>query len=154
MGLVDIEIIAKMMRYLILMRGETIFLATTPNLTQKLNYLYHLIYSQRNQPSSNGKIKLMQSYAGVGASFMSPKERQLWNSREFQKQISQYYNIEAIFERAKNMPTRPPEKELSSQLRLKNKLIQENLNNAQPFLTSCLSYVGQKEALRTLQVRH
>ncbi len=50
------------------------------------------------------------------------------------------------------MSTRPPEKELSLQLRLKNKLIQGNLNNAQTLPTVCLLPMSQKEALETLQV--
>lgn len=56
-----------------------------------------------------------------------------------------------MFERAKNMPTRPPEKELSSQLKLETEPIQGNLNNAQPLPTACLPLVSQKEALRTLR---
>ncbi len=39
-GLAGIRIIAQMMGHLILMRKGIIFLATTPNLTQKSNYLY------------------------------------------------------------------------------------------------------------------
>ena len=50
-----------------------------------------------------------------------------------------------MFERAKNMPTKP-------QLGLENELIQGNLNNAQPLSTACLPPVSQKEALRTLRV--
>ncbi len=50
------------------------------------------------------------------------------------------------------MPTKSLKKKLSSQLRLKNELIQGNLNNAQPFLTSYFPPVSQKEALRTFQV--
>ncbi len=42
------------------------------------------------------------------------------------------------------------EKKLSSQLKPENKLIQKNLNNAQPLPTSCLPPVSQKKALRTL----
>ena len=59
-------IIAQMMGYLISMRRVMIFLATTPNLTQNPNYLYHLIHQRRNQPRSNGNIKLMESGAGAG----------------------------------------------------------------------------------------
>ena len=50
------------------------------------------------------------------------------------------------------MPTRPLEKELLSQLGLKNELIQGNLNNAQLFPTACLSSMSQKEALRSPRV--
>ena len=50
-----------------------------------------------------------------------------------------------MFERAKNMPTRPSEEELSSQLGIEMELIQENLDNAQPLSTACLPPVSQKD---------
>ena len=64
-GLVVIGIIAQMMGYLILTSKRTISLVITLNLTQKFNYLYHLIYQRQNQPYSSEKIKLMQSCEGV-----------------------------------------------------------------------------------------
>ena len=88
---------------------------------------------------------------GWGAGSQSTKEPQLRNAREFQKQASQCYNIGAMFERAKNMPTKPLEKKFSPQLELENELIQGNLNNAQPLPAACLPPVSQKEALRTLR---
>ena len=57
------------------MRERTILLATTPNLTQKSNYLYHLIYQLRNQQRSNRKIKLMPSYAESGKQISSHQKR-------------------------------------------------------------------------------
>ncbi len=92
----------------------------------------------------------MRRSCAVG--FQSSKEWQLCNVHEFQKQTSKFYNIEVIFDRAKNMPTKPSEKKLSSQLGLKNKPIQRNLNNAQSLFTVCLPPVSQKEALKTLRV--
>ena len=50
------------------------------------------------------------------------------------------------------MSTKPPEKELSSQLRSENERIKGDLNNAQSFPTSFLPFVSQKEVLRTLRV--
>ncbi len=70
-GLDDIRIKAQMMRYRILMRKRTIFLATTPNLTQKLNYLYHLIDQRCNQLRSNKRINLMQSCPRAKEQFFS-----------------------------------------------------------------------------------
>ena len=95
----------------------------------------------------------MHRCAGGGKKVLqSTKERLLRNAREFQMRASQCYNIGAMFERAKNMQTKPFEEELSSQIELENGLIPGNLDNIQSLPTTCLAHVSQKEALRKLRV--